>query len=69
MKVEPLNRKIDRLSEKLADPPLSEIKLDSDSFSEAKRFFRRVDEIAEEYRQTGSAELFADNADLISKNL
>ena len=70
MKTWPLNRKIDCLSEKLADPIHPEIRLDLDSFSEAEKIlFRRVDKIAEEYRQTGSAELLLENSDLISKNL
>jgi len=65
-----LNRKVNRLSEQLADPIHPEIKLDVDSFSEAeKTLFRRVEEIAEEYRQTGSVELLLENSDLISKNL
>jgi hypothetical protein len=70
LKVEPLNRKINRLEEKLADPPHSEIKLDLDCFSEAEKIlFGRVDEIAKEYRQTGSVEVLLKNSDLISKNL
>jgi hypothetical protein len=70
LKTWPLNRKIDRLSEKLANPIHPEIRLDLDSFSESEKIlFRRVDEIAEEYRQTGSAELLLENSDLISKNL
>jgi hypothetical protein len=65
-----LTRKIDCLSEKLADSSHPEVRLDVDSFCEAEKIlFRRVDEIAEEYRQTGSAELLLENSDLISKNL
>lgn len=70
MKVQPLNRKIDRLEEKLAYPTHSEIKLDLDSFFEAEKIlFHRVNEIAKEYRQTGSAKVLLKNSDLISKNL
>jgi hypothetical protein len=70
LKVQPLNSKIDRLEEKLADPPHSKIKLDLDCFPEAEKIlFRRVDEIAKEHRQTGSAEVLLKNSDLISKNL
>jgi hypothetical protein len=65
-----LNRRVNRLSEQLANSIHSEIKLDFDSFSEAEKLlFRKVDEIAEKYRQTGSVELLVENSDLISKNL
>jgi hypothetical protein len=66
-----LNRRVDDLSEKLKDTTLgSVIRLDFDSFSEAEKLaFSKVDEIGEKYRQTGSEAVFAENADLISKNL
>ena len=70
MKPWQLNRKLNRLSEQLADPIHTEIKLDVNSFSEAEKLlFRKVDEIAEKYRQTGSIEVLVENSDLISKNL
>ncbi len=70
MKPWQINRKVNRLSEQLADPIHTEIKLDANSFSEAEQLlFRKVDEIAEKYRETGSIEGLVENSDLISKNL
>ena len=70
MKPWQLNRRVNRLSEQLADPIHNQIKLDVGSFSEAeKTLFRKVDEIEEKYRQTGSMEGLVENSDLISKNL
>ena len=46
------------------------IKLDFNSFSEAEKLlFAKVDEIEEEYRQTGSEELLVEKGDLIFKSL
>jgi hypothetical protein len=66
-----LNGRIDDLSEKLEDTtPRSIVRLDFDSFSEAEKLvFSKVDEIGEEYRQTGSEDVLVENADLISKNV
>ena len=70
MKPWQLNGRVNRLSEQLANPIPTEIKIDVNSFSETEKIlFRKVDEIAEKYRQTGSVELLAQNLDLISKNL
>jgi hypothetical protein len=63
-------KRIDGLSEKLKDNSEEMIKIDYDSFSEAEKLlFAKVDKIEAEYRQKGSAELLAKNADLIYKNI
>jgi hypothetical protein len=71
MKALDLNRRVDGLSEKLRDTTSgSMVHLDFDSFSEPEKLlFRKVDEIEEKYRQTGSIEGLVENGDLISKNL
>ena len=64
------SKRIDGLSEKLKDISGEMIKLDYDSLSEAEKLlFDKVDKIEAEYRQTGSSELLAQNADLIYKNI
>jgi hypothetical protein len=71
MKNERLFRRVDSLSEKLADKTVgSFVHIDFESFSEEeKHLFRRVDEIEEKYLQTGSMEVLAENSELIYKNL
>jgi hypothetical protein len=65
-----INRRVNRLSEQLADPIHTQIKIDVNSFSEAEKLlFRKVDEIAEKYRETGSIGVLVENLDLVSKNL
>ena len=49
---------------------MTQIKIDVNSFSEAEQLlFRKVDEIEEKYRETGSIEVLAENSDLIFKTL
>jgi hypothetical protein len=70
LKPRQLDRKLDRLVEQLAGPIGPEVRLSVDSFSEAeKSLFRRVDKIAEEYRQAGSSESLLGNSELINKSL
>jgi hypothetical protein len=65
-----INRKLNRLSEQLADPIHTQIKIDVKTISEAEKIlFLKVDEIEEKYRETGSVEVLVENSDLISKNL
>jgi len=65
-----LSKRIDGLSLKLKDISGEMIKIDYDSFSQAEKLlFDKVDKIEAEYRQTGSSELLAQNADLIFKNI
>ena len=70
MKAWKLDKRVNRLSEQLADSIHTQIKLDVNSFSEAEQLlFRKVDEIEEKYRKTGSIEVLVENSDLISKYL
>ena len=71
MKNSHLFRRVDSLSEKLADKTTGNlVHIDFDSFSEEeKRLFRKVDEIQEKFLQTGSMAPAAENFELIYKNL
>ncbi len=71
MKNERLFRRVESLSEKLADKTSGNlVHIDFDSFSEEeKHLFRKVDEIEEKFLQTGSMEPAAENFELIYKNL
>jgi hypothetical protein len=65
-----LSKRIDCLNEKLKDVSGEIIKIDYNSFSQAEKLLlAKVDKIEAEYRQTGSGELLAQNADLILKNI
>ena len=58
------------MDEKLWKKPGNMVHIDFDSFSEEeKRLFRKVDEIEEKYLQTGNMEPYAENLELIYKNL
>ena len=69
MKKWQLTHRIDTLSEKLADSnPAEIIHIDVESFSEAeKQLFAKVDEIRDEYLQTGKTENLAKSYELILK--
>jgi hypothetical protein len=66
-----LFRRLDSLCDKLADKTTGNlVHIDFDSFSEEeKRLFRKCDEIEAKFLQTGSMEPFAENFELICKNL
>ena len=71
MKNADLFRRLEGLGEKLADKTSGGmIHIDFDSFSEEEKLlFRKCDEIEAKFLQTGSMEPFAENFDLILKNL
>jgi hypothetical protein len=66
-----LFRRVESLGEKLADKNAGHmIHIDFDSFSEEeKSLFCKVDEIEAKFLQTGSMEPFAENFELVLKNL
>ncbi len=65
-----LVKRIDGLNEKIKDNNGELIKIDYYSFSgEEQALFAKVDEIEEEYRQSGSNEILFKNAELIDKQI